>query len=113
MLLARVGRKKVAVPQGSHSSLQNENVSKILSLLENIFVGSDEGNPAQFIDFLDQIKTDVISSNNLNAESIAKQISASVNTFNTQSSIIKKKDQEIADLKDKLRKSEEKKIDNY
>ena len=45
-LLAKVGKRMVAVVQGSHSSSQNENVAKILSLLENLFVGSDEGNPA-------------------------------------------------------------------
>jgi hypothetical protein len=71
-------------------------------------VGSDEGNPAQFIEILDQIKTDVISSNNLNAESIAKQISNSLHTFNTQTSIIKKKDEEIAAFRENLRKSEQK-----
>ena len=71
-------------------------------------MGSDEGNPAQFIEILDQIKTDVISSNNLNAESIAKQMSNSFHTFNTQTSIIKKKDEEIAAFRENLRKSEEK-----
>jgi hypothetical protein len=65
----------VAVAHGCHSSLQNENVSKILSLLENLFVGSDDGNPAQLIEFLDQIRTDIISKNDLNAESLSKKIS--------------------------------------
>jgi hypothetical protein len=36
----------VAVAQGCHSSLQNENVAKILTLLESLFVDSDEGKPA-------------------------------------------------------------------
>ena len=74
-LLAKVGKRMVAVVQGSHSSSQNENVAKILSLLENLFVGSDEGNPAQMIEFLDQIRTDIISKNDLNSESLSKKIS--------------------------------------
>jgi hypothetical protein len=36
----------VAVAQGSASSLQNENIAKILNLLESLFVGNEEGNPA-------------------------------------------------------------------
>ena len=71
-------------------------------------MSSDEGNPAQFIDFLDQIKTDVISSNNLNAESIAKQINASVHTFNTQTSKIKENEIEIAALRNNLKEFEDK-----
>ena len=61
--------------QGGHSSSQNENISKILTLLENLFVGSEEGNPAQMIEFLDQIRTDIISKNDLNSESLSKKIS--------------------------------------
>ena len=74
-LLARVGKRMVAVVQGSHSSSQNENVTKILTLLENLFVGSHDGNPAQVIEFLDQIRNDIISKNDLNAESLSKKIS--------------------------------------
>jgi hypothetical protein len=74
-LLARVGKRMVAVVQGSHSCSQNENVTKILTLLENLFVGSEEGNPAQLIEFLDQIRHDIISKNDLNAESLSKKIS--------------------------------------
>ena len=65
----------VAVAQGCHSSLQNDNSTKILSLLENLFVGSDEGNPAQILEFLDQIRNDIISKNDLNAESLSDKIS--------------------------------------
>ena len=65
----------VAVAQGSASSLQNENIAKILNLLESLFVGSEEGNPAQMIEFLDQIRTDIISKNDLNSESLSKKIS--------------------------------------
>ena len=60
-LLARVGRKMVAVAKGSHSSLQNENTAKILTLLENLFVGNDESQPPQLIEFLNQNKTDIMS----------------------------------------------------
>jgi hypothetical protein len=74
-LLAKVGKRMVAVVQGSHSSCQNENSAKILTLLENLFVGSDEGNPAKMIEFLDQIRTDIISRNDLNSESLSKKIS--------------------------------------
>ena len=65
----------VTVAQGCHSSLQNDNTTKILSLLENLFVGSDEGNPAQILEFLDQIRNDIISKNDLNAESLSNKIS--------------------------------------
>jgi hypothetical protein len=41
-LLARVGRRMVVVGQGVQSSLQNENLVKMLSLFESLFVGSDE-----------------------------------------------------------------------
>ena len=74
-LLGKVGKRMVAVVQVSHSSSQNENSAKILSLLENLFVGSDEGNPAKMIEFLDQIRTDIISKNDLNSESLSKKIS--------------------------------------
>jgi hypothetical protein len=74
-LLAKVGKRMVAVVQGSHSCSQNENVTKILTLLENLFVGSEEGNPSQLIEFLDQIRHDIISKNDLNAESLSKKIS--------------------------------------
>jgi hypothetical protein len=46
-----------------------------LGLLESLFVGSHDGNPAQVIEFLDQIRTDIISKNDLNAESLSKKIS--------------------------------------
>ena len=38
-------------------------------------MGSEEGNPAQMIEFLDQIRTDIISKNDLNSESLSKKIS--------------------------------------
>ena len=72
--LARVGIKMVAVAQGCHSSLQNENVAKILTLLEGLFLDSDEGKPAQIIEFLDQNKTDIISRNDLNSENLSNKI---------------------------------------
>jgi hypothetical protein len=50
-----------------------------LSLFENLFVGSEEGNPAQLIEFLDQIRTDIIAKNDLNAESLSKKISGNAN----------------------------------
>ena len=65
----------VAVAHGCHSSFQNDNSTKILSLLENLFVGSDEGNPAQILEFLDQIRNDIISKNDLNAENLSDKIS--------------------------------------
>jgi hypothetical protein len=74
-LLAKVGKRMVAVVQGSHSCSQNENFTKILTLLENLFVGSHDGNPAQVIEFLDQIRNDIISKNDVNAESLSKKIS--------------------------------------
>jgi hypothetical protein len=43
LLLARVEIKIVADPQDVQSSQQNENLVKMLSLFENLFVGSDEG----------------------------------------------------------------------
>ena len=64
----------VAVAQGCHSSLQNDNTTKILSLLENLFVGRDEGNPAQILEFLDQLRNDIISKNDLNAENLSEKI---------------------------------------
>ena len=76
-LLAKVGKRMVAVVQGSHSSSQNENSAKILTLLENLFVGSHDGNPAQVIEFLDQIRNDIISKNDVNAERLSKKISGS------------------------------------
>ena len=73
-LLARVGRKMVAVAQGSHPTLQNENTAKILTLLESLFVGNDEGQPPQLIEFLDQNKTDIMSKNDLNSETLSNKI---------------------------------------
>ena len=69
----------VAVSHGCQSSKYNENVAKILTLLENLFLGSEEGNPAQLIEFLDQIRTDIIAKNDLNAESLSKKISGNAN----------------------------------
>jgi len=43
----------VAVAQGSQSALQNENIAKILSMFESLFVVSDEVEPAKLIEFLD------------------------------------------------------------
>ena len=74
-LLARVGRRMVVAAQGVQSSLQNENIAKMLSLFESLFVGNDEGQPPQLIEFLEQNKTDVIAKNDLNAENITNKIS--------------------------------------
>jgi hypothetical protein len=63
------------VPHGCQSSLQNEKVTKILTLFETLFVDSEEGKPAQLIEFLDQMRTDIISRNDLNSENLAKKIS--------------------------------------
>jgi peptidoglycan hydrolase CwlO-like protein len=57
---------------------------------------------------MDHMKNEVISSNNLNAESIASQISASANKIDTLTSLIKKKDGDIASLTKNLKESDEK-----
>ena len=65
----------VAAPHGFQSSVQNEKVTKILTLFETFFVDSEEGKPAQLIEFLDQMRTDIISRNDLNSENLSKKIS--------------------------------------
>ena len=55
--------------------MQNEKVTKILNLFETLFVDSEEGKPAQLIEFLDQMRTDIISRNDLNSENLSKKIS--------------------------------------
>ena len=81
-LLTRVGRRMVAVAQGgSQSSLEHENLqalcTKMMSLFESQFVGGEEDKPAKLFEFLDQMESRVISSNNLNSENISNQISTS------------------------------------
>jgi hypothetical protein len=81
-LLTRVGRKMVAVAQGDcKSSFEHENLqvlcTKIMSIFESQFVGGDEDKPAKLFEFLDQMESRVISSNNLNSENISNQISNS------------------------------------
>ena len=70
----------VAAAQGCHSSLELESLqsclAKMQALLESQFVGGDEEKPAKLFESMDQMKNEVISSNNLNSESIANQISA-------------------------------------
>ena len=78
------------------------------ALLESQFVGGDDDQPAKLFESLGQMKTEVISSNNLNAESIASQISASANKIDILTSLIKKKDGDIAALAKNLKESEEK-----
>ena len=78
------------------------------ALLESQFVGGDEDKPAKVFESMDQMKNEVISSNNLNAESIANQISAFALKIDTQTSLIKKKDGEIAALTKNLKESDEK-----
>jgi len=57
---------------------------------------------------MDQMKNEVISSNNLNAETIAIQISASANKIDNLSTLIKKKDADIAALNKNLKQTDEK-----
>ena len=54
------------------------------------------------------MKTEVISSNNLNSESIANQISASGNKIDNLSLLIKQKDSDIAALTKNLKETDEK-----
>jgi chromosome segregation ATPase len=57
---------------------------------------------------MDQMKNEVISSNNLNAETIASQISASANKIDNLTALIKKKDGDIAALNKDLKQTHEK-----
>ena len=70
----------VAVPQGRHSSVEHDNLqslcTKLLSLLESQFVGGEDNESAQLLSFLDQMRTEIITSNNMNSQSISKQIIA-------------------------------------
>lgn len=79
-----------------------------MSLFESQFVGRDEEKPAKLYEFLDQMESRVISSNNLNSENISNQISTSSQAINNLSTLIKKKDGEIAALTKDLNESEEK-----
>ena len=110
-LLARVGRRMVAAAQGGHSSLELEvlqsSIARMQALFESQFVGGDEDKPAKLFESLDQMKSEVISSNNLNAESIASQISAFANKIDILTSLIKKKDGDIAALTKNLKESDE------
>ena len=54
------------------------------------------------------MKSEVISSNNLNSESIANQISASGNKIDNLSRIIKQKDSDISALTKNLKETNEK-----
>ena len=80
----------------------------MMNLFESQFVGGDEEKPAKLFEFLDQMKSEVISANNLNVESIANQISDSARTINTLTSMMKKKDGDIAALTKNFKESEEK-----
>ena len=81
-----------AVAQGC-SSLEHENLqslcTKMMSLFESQFVGRDEDKPAKLLKFLDQMNSEVMSSYNLNSESIANHIGASSSTIDSLSRIIK------------------------
>ena len=92
----------VTVAQGCHSSLELENlhssIAKMQALLESQFVGGDDDKSAKLFESLDQMESRVISSNNLNAETIASQISASANKIDNLTTLIKKKDGDIAAL---------------
>ena len=85
----------------------HSSIAKMQALLESQFVGGDDDQPAKLFESLGQMKTEVISSNNLNAESIASQISASANKIDILTSLIKKKDVDIAALTRNLKESEE------
>ncbi len=78
------------------------------SLIESQIEGGDEDKPAKLIELLEQIKSELISSNNLNSERMAKQKSTSAHLIETLTSVIKEKDREIYGLSNKLRESEEK-----
>ena len=43
----------------------------MMNLFENQFMDGDDDKPAKLFEFLDLMKSEVISSNNLNSESIA------------------------------------------
>ena len=60
-------------------------------------MGGDEGQPAKLYEFLGQMNTEAISSNNIATESI-----------DTLASLIKQKDGDIAALAKNLKESEEK-----
>ena len=60
-------------------------------------MGGDEEKPAKLYEFLDQMKTEVISSNNISTESI-----------DTLASLVRQKDGDIAALAKNLKESEEK-----
>ena len=102
----------VVVAQGGHSSFELESLqsslAKMQALLESQFVGGDEDQPAKLFEPQEQMESRVISANNLNAESIASQISAFALRIDTQTSLIKKKDAEIAAYIKNLKESEEK-----
>jgi hypothetical protein len=65
----------VVAAQGCHSSIEHENIqslcTKMMNLFENQFMDGDDDKPAKLFEFLDLMKSEVISSNNLNSESIA------------------------------------------
>ena len=111
-LLARVGRKMVAMAQGCHSSLELENlhssIAKMQAILESQFVGGVDDQPPKLFESMDQMKNEVISSSNLNAETIASQISASANKIDNLTTLIKKKDGDIAALTKNLKETNEK-----
>ena len=78
------------------------------AVLESQFVGGDDDYHAKLFESMDQMKNEVISSNKLNAETIASQISASANKIDNLSTLIKKKDADIAALNKNLKQTDEK-----
>ena len=102
----------VAVAQGCHSSLELENlhssIAKMQAILESQFVGGDDDKAAKLFESLDQMESRVISSNNMNAETIASQISASANKIDNLTTLIKKKDADIASLTKNIKETDEK-----
>jgi peptidoglycan hydrolase CwlO-like protein len=78
------------------------------AILESQFVGGDDDKSAKLFESLDQMESRVISSNNMNAETIASQISASANKIDNLATLIKKKDGDIAALTKNLKETDEK-----
>ena len=55
----------VIAAQGCHSSIEHENIqslcTKMMNLFENQFMDGDEDKPAKLFEFLDLMKSEVIS----------------------------------------------------
>jgi hypothetical protein len=93
-ILERVGRRVVAAAQGRQASIENESFqalcTKMMSLFESQFVGGDEDRPAKLLEFLDQVESRVISSNNQNSENISNHLTESSQKIDSLTSLVKK-----------------------